>query len=370
MIELTKKQKEGVLIARERFLNKEKYTVISGYAGTGKSTLISYLIEELNLEGEVTYATYTGKASLVLREKGIPSQTLHKLIYNTFINEETGEFIHRKKTKKEMDMYEIIVVDEVSMCPKNIWETLLSFNVHIIALGDPFQLPPIGEDNGILSSPHIFLDEVMRQALESDIIKVSMDIRNGKKLTPFEGNDIKVVRRQDMVAGMYFWADQVLCGLNKTRRFINKTMREAEGRFGDMPEYGDKIICLRNYWDKKTSEGAPLINGMIGTVKGTFSKNNKQSLILNIEYDNSTIKIENIDKKIFETGSPTAYSRGVVSPVQLDYGSCITVWKSQGSQFNKVLFFAERVGPMSDLDYAKFLYTGLTRAVSKVIIII
>ena len=44
-----------------------------------------------------------------------------------------------------------------------MWELLLSHGIHIIALGDPGQLPPIGDDNGILAQPHMFfLDEIMR----------------------------------------------------------------------------------------------------------------------------------------------------------------------------------------------------------------
>ena len=60
-----------------------------------------------------------------------------------------------------------------------MWELLLSHNIHIIALGDPGQLPPIGDDNGVLADPHIFLDEIMRQAQESEIIRLTMDIRAG-----------------------------------------------------------------------------------------------------------------------------------------------------------------------------------------------
>ena len=123
--------------------------------------------------------------------------------------------------------------------------------MHIIALGDPFQLPPIGEDNGILAEPHVFLDEVMRQALESDIIKLSMDIRAGKPLQLMDGNDVKVISKDQVVAGMYTWADQILCGKNATRRMINAQMRQLLGH-GEEPQVGDKVICLKNYWDTET----------------------------------------------------------------------------------------------------------------------
>ena len=65
--------------------------------------------------------------------------------------------------KKLENEYKLIVIDEVSMCPKEIWTLALSHHVHIIAFRETrFQLPPIGTDNGILKHPHVFLDEVVK----------------------------------------------------------------------------------------------------------------------------------------------------------------------------------------------------------------
>ena len=59
-MELTTKQKQGLNIILERYRNHEKYTTIAGYAGTGKSTLIKFAIEALNIEPyKIAYATYT-----------------------------------------------------------------------------------------------------------------------------------------------------------------------------------------------------------------------------------------------------------------------------------------------------------------------
>ena len=201
MITLTSKQEQGIRIAKERYRAGEKFTCIAGYAGTGKSTLVKFLISELGIPQEdIAYACFTGKAALVLQQKGQAAMTLHKLLYNSFKRPD-GTFSHIPKDELDKD-YKLIVIDEVSMCPANIWQQALKHNVHIIALGDPFQLPPIGEDNGILAEPHVFLDEVMRQALESDIIKLSMDIRAGKPLQLMDGNDVKVISKDQVVAGM------------------------------------------------------------------------------------------------------------------------------------------------------------------------
>ena len=80
---LTNKQQEGLKIAVQRYKDREPYTVISGYAGSGKSTLIKFIISALGLEDdEVAYVAYTGKAAQVLKQKGCPNaETAHKLLY-------------------------------------------------------------------------------------------------------------------------------------------------------------------------------------------------------------------------------------------------------------------------------------------------
>ena len=61
---LTKKQSEGLLIAINRYKARKKYTVISGYAGSGKSTLVRFIIEALDVdEDDVCYCAFTGKAN-------------------------------------------------------------------------------------------------------------------------------------------------------------------------------------------------------------------------------------------------------------------------------------------------------------------
>lgn len=160
---LTRKQEEGLKIAIERYKAHEKYTVISGYAGTGKSTLIKFIIAALNLNPEdVCYIAFTGKAVQVLKQKGCSNaMTAHKLLYKT-------KALPNGKYKFEplsyIGDYKVIVVDEISMLPSVMWERLLMQDVYVIACGDPFQLPPVDSyyDNHVLEKPHIFLDEIMR----------------------------------------------------------------------------------------------------------------------------------------------------------------------------------------------------------------
>lgn len=133
---LTRKQEEAVQIGRDRYRAGEKCTVIGGYAGTGKSTSLQHIIEAININPEeIAYATFTGKAALVLRQKGFNAQTLHKLLYDT--QKIGNHFVFRAKRKLDKP-YKIVVVDELSMVPMTLMRLLAKHNVHVIGLGDPF----------------------------------------------------------------------------------------------------------------------------------------------------------------------------------------------------------------------------------------
>ena len=385
---LTTKQEEGLKIAVRRFKDREPWTCISGYAGTGKSTLVKFIVQALNLdEDDVCYIAYTGKAAKVLRDKGCQNaMTAHRLLYQSFPKND-GTFYH--KVKRPLDYpYRLIVVDEISMLPKEIWDLLLSHNIHVICLGDPFQLPPIGEDNGVLYNPHIFLDEIMRQAQESEIIRLTMDIRDGKSLQLFKGNEVQVFDQKDMVDGMFTWADQIIVAKNETRRNINSRVRKMIfGVDTEEPIEGDKIICLRNSWETVTEAGDVLVNGTIGTLHNIryyqhhpFLKPKMTAHFLSEDdYENAEMspidlyfRDLNIDYKLLTTGEPTVTEKNFrrfpkeFRPLTFDYGYCITCHKSQGSEYGKVLVVEEF---LKGNDHARWLYTAATRAKDKLVIV-
>ena len=99
---LTNGQEKGLKVAVERYRNHEPYTVIAGPAGSGKSSLVRFIIDALDLpEDKVVYITYTGKASLVLRNKGCPNAiTAHKLLYHA---KEKPDGTFEFKPKKHLD---------------------------------------------------------------------------------------------------------------------------------------------------------------------------------------------------------------------------------------------------------------------------
>lgn len=391
-MELTRKQEEGLRIAIDRYNHNEPYTVIAGYAGTGKSTLINFIIAalEVNPEDEVAYITFTGKASEVLREKGCPNaMTAHKLLYYSK-QMPNGKFFYRPRPSLEKD-YKVIVVDEVSMLPKDMWDLLLTHGIYVIACGDPFQIPPIdkNQDNGILNNPHIFLDEVMRQAKESDIICLSMDIREGKKINPFKGNDTQVFNKKDLCDGMYFWADQILVSTNKSRHDINSYIRDDLGREFE-PEINDKVICLRNCWDTLSEKQCdPLINGSIGTISAMHmesidyiimgQKVTAPVLVTDLITSNDEYKNLHIDYTALTTGEKFFNPRqeyiirknkqNPELPIEFNFGYAITGHRAQGSQWNKVLVLEESF-PFDKIEHARWLYTTVTRAAEKLTLIL
>lgn len=390
---LTSKQEEGLKIAVERHRLGERYTTIAGYAGTGKSTLVKFIIEALQVEpSKVCYATYTGKAAQVLVKKGNKNAiTLHRLLYDSFPLP-AGGFYRKKKPFIE---YDVVVVDEVSMAPKELMDILFSHNAYVICLGDPFQLPPIDkdQDNHLLDKPHIFLDEIMRQAAESEIIRLTMDIRAGKPLELFKGSEVQILDKSSLVDGIYTWADQILVATNNRRHEINDFMRQKKG-FGKEPCVGDKVICLRNYWEDYSMgiELEPLVNGTIGYLmeepekiqlnapRYVYQPGVIDALSIHMMSDSDQEYLSYIDPNIIHGRESvlTSYDKyklgkaknriGDVIPREFAYAYAITVHKSQGSEWDKVLVMEENF-PRDKMEHARWLYTACTRAAEKLVVI-
>ena len=395
-MELNEKQKNGLTLALQRYKNKEKYTVIAGYAGAGKSTLVRFIIEELKTYGvketDVCFACFTGKAAQVLLKKGNKNViTLHKLLYKS-IPKESGGFV---RIPNPSIPYKIVVVDEVSMAPKTLMDLLFKHNVYVICLGDPFQLPPVDkkEDNHLLDAPHIFLDEIMRQAQESEIIQLSMAIRENRPIEAFQGKEVQILNKEELNTGMLTWADQILVATNATRVSINTQMRQLLN-FGEKPQDGDKIICLRNYWDCFSDSEEPLVNGTIGILKDSFlTKRYLPNIVKSIDglshidlimgdfISDSGMYFHSLemDKKMIDTGDfsldwKTVYQLNRnpktrdIPPLEFTYGYAITCHKAQGSEWDKVLVIEEKF-PFDKIEHARWLYTAVTRSPEKLVLV-
>ena len=396
-MELNDKQLEGLKLAVARYRNGDKTTIIAGYAGTGKSTLVKFIIAALQEDGidpeeDVVYTSFTGKATQVLQKKGNKNvSTLHKLLFK-HIPKPDGTYI---RIPQDCIPYKIVIVDECSMVPKELLQRLAMYPVHIICLGDPGQLPPINkdEDNHLLDNPHIFLDEIMRQESQSEIIQLTMDIREGKPLNHFIGKEVQILDADELTTGMLQWADQIICATNSTRVALNNQMRDLLGR-GDSPEDGDKVICLKNYWEVFSEDASPLVNGTIGTIHNSFNSfikipyyitNNRinriETTMADFHADDGMTNFSNLtmDKKMILEGEPSLNFKESFKlsknkmykhsqPLSFTYGYAITCHKSQGSEWDNVLVIEEKF-PFDKEEHKRWLYTAATRAAKKLVII-
>lgn len=398
-MELTAKQYEGLKTAVDRYKLGERYTCIAGFAGTGKSTLVQFIIAALDINPDnVAYIAYTGKAANVLKNKGCPHAiTAHKFLYKAQPLP-NGKFRYMPIVPDYN--IKLVIVDEVSMLPKKMWDLLLSHpHYHVIACGDPGQLSPIpsesGEDvnNHVLDNPHVFLDQVMRQAQESEIIRLSMHVREGKTIKSFqcENKDVMILPKKKLETGMLMWADQILCATNKTRICINNQVRNLLNFDGEL-QIGDKVINLHNEWEILSNRNSPLTNGIIGKVtefvtytlpfetkrmKGVPESVNVYSGTITGDEEGEEYSGLVWDKQELDTGTsaltpPQEYklrkSKYLV-PLHFSYAYAMTVWKAQGSEFPKVLLIEESYWPKDKNERIKFLYTGITRSSEKLVVI-
>lgn len=389
---LTNEQEKALKIILEKYRNHEKYVTICGFAGVGKSTLVKFAIEALDVDQDrVTYACYTGKAAEVLRRKGNKNaMTLHRLLYDS-IPRPGGGFFRKPKMSLE---YDIVVVDEISLAPKSMINMLLKHNVFCIFIGDNFQLPQIDktEAHDYLEHPDIFLSTIMRQAAESEIIQLTMKIRNGEDIPFMQGNEVMVVPKKELVTGHLLWADTILTATNATRHSINNQVRSLLGFNGELMP-GEKLIIKRNYWEDLNDEGDALVNGTIGTVNNIYNSYiNIPYFIQNDRHRIPTIMCDftpevgsiypsvNLDKDFLLDENPCVDWRvsyrlgklrnkiGDILPRQATYGYAITGHAAQGSQFSKVLVIEENF-PFDREEHKRWLYTCCTRPEDKLVLV-
>lgn len=381
---LTEKQQEGLNIAVNRYKTGERYTVIAGWAGTGKTFLAKQIIDALGLtDEEFIVGSFTGKASYRLLEGGFQNaMTLHKLRYSTV--KIGNKFHHKKKDKSEFAGKKLILIDEISMVSEGLLKDISELGIHTIMMGDPFQLPPIGRDNGMLRNPHIILDEIMRQEEGSEIIELASRIRLGEKIVPFTGKEVKIISKPELEVEKLWWADQIICGFNSTRKKFNGVVRTHLGYSG-LPKQGDKIIVTSNNWDMVNDSGSPLINGMIGEVvsaSGIFKADQRMGAMIGKKIElaritftpeiggsDFTIKYDTLpltSEKEETSYVMDQFAKGERRINYIDYGYCITTHKSQGSEYEKVLGIEEI---LNNKNHRRWLYTMVTRASKELILV-
>jgi exodeoxyribonuclease-5 len=337
-----------------------------GYAGTGKTTLAKHIAA--GIDGKVLFAAFTGKAACVMRSKGCHgASTIHRLIYKPQEkNEEDPTF--ELWSKAPASHAKLIIIDECSMVDAELARDLMSFEVPLLVLGDPAQLPPI-QGGGFFTAaePDAMLTEVHRQARDNPIVRLSMDIRAGKPLAEGQYGETQVVRRGDLDPKRVIGADQILVGRNVTRRAYNVRLRERRGFAGALPVTGDKLVCLRN----NRSKG--LFNGGLWVVKER-PKPRRKILRMRLKPDedlgdglDEMVKVS-VRSECF-TGRIEELEWMERKPFdEFDFGYVLTVHKSQGSQWDDVVLFDE-----SDAfreNRGRWLYTGVTRAAKRLCVVV
>lgn len=371
-----------------------------GPAGSGKSTLAVHAAAAAG--GAVRYAAFTGKAAHVMRAKGCEgASTVHKLIYRprqqcTAHLRELAERLRaepdadrRRELQAEHDEEmanlrrpswtlnttsdlrdaALLVLDEVSMIGETMGRDLLSFEVPILALGDPSQLPPVG-DRGYFTDPRqtpdLLLEEVHRQAAGSPVLALATRVRRGEAIDYGRDENEKglaeVVRRRDVkLADAASAFDQVVCGRNATRRALNRQLREAllPGADPLCPVPGDRLVCLRNDHD------VGLLNGAQWRCLAAERLDADRAILaVREEGGEATVTVES-HLQYFRGDQPKPYE--VRSAQCFDFAYALTAHKSQGSGWPSVCVVDESrdFGP----DARRWLYTAVTRASRRVTVI-
>lgn len=401
-------------IAEWFFNRNDPVFVLAGYAGTGKTFLINYIVKEvLHLKAgeEAAFVSPTGKAATVLAQSGTVAGTVHGLIYirdeDDFDVDENGEIIRKEgrlsfyKRESIDEKIRLIVVDEASMVSAEMLQDLLSFGVKCLFCGDNAQLPPVNGDCALLETPDFTLTEIVRQAADNPIIRLATMARNGEFIPYGEyGDKVSVISRR-FFTGMgrkkaLLRADQIICGRNRTRSELNKELREYLGvDASPLPLAGEKVICTLNDWEKPLDkeEKFHLVNGIIGRVEACEESGDFLAR-MRFKADKIGDEVEvPVDTGIFlADGYAHGYGEKAVTVkggelvheynyetlrrlkaekedliCRFEFAYAITCHKAQGSEFDFVVVFDEAWAFGEERH--RWLYTAITRAKDKLLIV-
>ncbi|WP_159590483.1 ATP-dependent DNA helicase [Chelativorans xinjiangense] len=369
-------QQDEALKAVSRWLKDGQSQLfrLFGYAGTGKTTLARYFAE--HVDGGVQFAAFTGKAAQVLRSKGaVNARTIHSLIYRPRGEEQVEDEATGKTSmsptfslnrQSPVSRAKLVVIDECSMVDEELGRDLMSFGTPILVLGDPGQLPPIS-GGGFFTEhePDYLLTEIHRQARDNPIIRLALDVREGREFMYGDYGTAKVISKADVNSDLVLSADQVLVGINRTRRRYNQRLRELKGFEGLLPQAGDKLVCLRNDPNKG------LLNGSLWKVMTASRETVKPGINLLVspeedDPDRGVAKIKLL-KGAFEDPESEIPWQTKKRYDDFDFGYALTVHKAQGSQWDDVVLFDESFAFRDTRQ--RWLYTAITRAAERLTVV-
>ena len=365
-------------------------TVITGGPGTGKTTIIKCIIKLLSVHGDVALAAPTGRAAKRMSEAcGMEAKTLHRLLE---YGGEEGDFARSEDNPLEIDT---LIIDEMSMVDIFLMRSLLRALVpgtRLIMVGDADQLPSVGAGNvlrDILDSgviPSVRLTEIFRQDEKSMIVYNAHRINRGESpRLNAKGSDFffeRAVSPSDAAKRIVTLCSARLPGflnldpvrqmqvLSPTKKgecgvwMLNQLLQaefnppvsgKHERVRGDTTfREGDKVMQTRNNYQLKWKK-----DGAIGIEDGQGVFNGDIGFVTFIDPQEHVMEVQ------FDDERTATYEGGDVDDLELAY--CISVHKSQGSEFPVVIMPAVGGPPM--LLTRNLFYTAVTRARRMVMIV-
>lgn len=391
---LDEMQKKAVKEAAENGL-----FILTGGPGTGKTTTINAIIRFFEGEGaELRLAAPTGRAAKRMTETtGYEAQTIHRLLELNGVPDEEhdNQAIHFDRNAQNPLDADVIIIDEMSMVDIFLMRSLLRALVpgtRLIMVGDADQLPSVGAGNvlrDILDSeviPSVRLTEIFRQDEKSMIVYNAHRINRGESpRLNAKGSDFFFERASSPTDAAkrivalcstrlpgFLGLDpvkqmQVLsptkkgeCGvwmLNQLLQaeFNPPTPGKHERVRGDTTfREGDKVMQTRNNYQLKWQK-----EGVFGAEEGQGVFNGDIGFIVSIDPQEHVMQVQFDDERLAE------YEGADVDDLELAY--CISVHKSQGSEFPVVVMPAVGGPPM--LLTRNLFYTAVTRARRMVMIV-
>lgn len=283
--------------------------ILDGYAGTGKTTIISALIKTLpyyNIRTELLAPT--GRAAKVLSNRSLQqAYTIHKKIYYTQTDDYSNISLKLKENKNHHTLY---IIDEASMIGEgdNLLSDLFSYvksgvKNKVILLGDKAQLPPIGNNESFALNPDYLrqrffepieyyqLTQVVRQALQSGILKNAANIRwalNNKLQLPIfktqnhkDFKQIEAIDFEDTLVNQYRQIGEkevvVVTRSNFAANQLNQYIRNRILEKENIIDIGEKLMSIRNnyYWQTENEYSDFIANGDIVEVTNIYSYEEK-----------------------------------------------------------------------------------------------
>lgn len=349
---------------QDRRHNKQ-FFFLAGFAGTGKTTVAKVIAELCAPSHRIAYIAPTGKAASRLKQKGCTgAQTLHSFVYNVRGEDEDGEPIFIAKGGLEQRPL-LVVCDEASMLGEFDNKVLMSHGIPCLMLGDIGQVPPVKAKAAYSEENYdVLLDQIMRQGADSNIIRASMFVRQGKRLPVREYDDVRVREGQPSIDDLIDHSGengQIICAFNSTRQNANARIRSALGHEASLPAIGEKVICTFNQHSHRFMNGEQGIVLAYEEVEPDPNRDEDTGLRVRLHSltDGKERSVQFNPRSFDRDDEVRKEAQRAIGG--FDYGYAVTVHKAQGSEWENVLGFEETIRG----EYAKMMYTMITRAMKR-----